>query len=214
MRGTIADVAPDLSAIAARVECSDHAAAIRPLPPTNVERNSVRGVPRQLLCREAFDSRMGQYARQRSGKTKAIGQHVFRARPAQLAPEKLIDIKNLAKERLSRRQVDIALFHRRASRKPASRSDVLLHARVIGGPVFLHHAIAICAAEVEDVMRILLEEREIVVHRLRNVVVDDARILPTPLRVEVRVSNDVKRGLFTEVRLGLNRTHKNNYQKQ
>jgi len=45
------------------------------------------------------------------------------------------------------------------------------------------------------------EEREVIVQRLRNVLVDDARILPTPLRVEMRVSDNVERRIFSEIGL-------------
>src|SRR5689334_4633958 len=75
---TLADVFSDLSAVTARIERSDHAAPVRPLPPADVPGNSARRlfdrtapahrrrrIPRQLLRRETFDSHMGQDARQR-----------------------------------------------------------------------------------------------------------------------------------------------------
>src|SRR4029079_12178120 len=113
-----------------------------------------------------------------------------------------IAVEYLPKDRLSRRRVYVALFHRRPRGTPATRGNIRLQARIIRRPVFLHHAITIRAAEVEDVMRILFEELEVIVHRLRKVFVDDARILPAPLRVEMRVSDDVKRRLFGEIGLG------------
>ena len=63
---------------------------------------------------------------------------------------------------------------------------------IVGRPILLHHAIAVCATEVEDVVRILFEERKVVVHRLRDVFVDDLRILPAPLRVEVGIGDDIR----------------------
>src|ERR1051325_8713433 len=213
--GTSTDVCLDLSAVTSGIQRCDYAAAVRSLPVTDVERNAARclldrawttgvrrGIPRELLCRESLDAGVREYARQRSRKTKTVGQHVLRARLAKLTLKETIAVKDLAKDRLRGRNVHVALFHRRARRKPATRGDVLLHTCVIRRPVFLHHAITIRAAEVEDVVRILLEEREVVVHRLRQVFVDDARILPAPLRVEMRVTDDVERGLFAEI--GLN----------
>src|SRR6185369_1943117 len=214
-RGAPADVFPDLSAITSRIQRGDHTATVRSLPIANVPRNTTRcffnrtwttntrrRVPRELLCRETLDARVREYAQQRSRKTKTVGQHVLRARLAKLTFKEAIAVKNLSKDRLRRRGVDVALLHRRARRKPATRRDVLLHARVVSGPVFLHHSITIRAAEVEDVVRILLEEREVVVHRLRKIFVDDARILPAPLRVEMRVTDDVERRLAAEIGLG------------
>ena len=48
-------------------------------------------------------------------------------------------------------------------------------------------------------MRILVEQFEVIVQRIGDLLVDDARILPTPLRVEMRVSDDVERRLFREI---------------
>jgi hypothetical protein len=49
-------------------------------------------------------------------------------------------------------------------------------------------------------MRILLEQRKIVAHSLGEVFLDDLRIFPTPLSVEVRVRDCVEDWFFGEVR--------------
>src|SRR6185369_10203639 len=106
----------DLSGVTAGIERRDHAASVRTLPPADVEWNAARcffdrtrttdkrrRVPREFLRRESLDARVGQDARQRSGKTETVGQHVLRAGLAELALEKFIAVKNLAKDRLRRR---------------------------------------------------------------------------------------------------------------
>src|SRR5215208_2070220 len=211
---TLADVFSYLTAITAGIQRRDNAATVRSQPVAYVKWNSARrlfdrtfatgrrgGIPGELLCRESFHARVRENARQRCRKTKTVRQHILGACLAKLALEKPVAIKDLSKDRFRGRNIDVALFHRRARGKPATRGNILLHARVIGRPVFLHHAITVRAAEVEDIIRILLKQREVVVHRLRDVVVDDAWILPTPLRVEMCVSNDVEGRLFGEIRL-------------
>src|SRR5437868_15074279 len=83
--------------------------------------------------------------------------------------------------------------------EPAPRCDVMLQGYVVGRIVLLHQAVPIGAAEIENVVRILLEEREIVPHRFREILPNNLRVLPPPLRVEMRVAHDVKRGLLREI---------------
>src|SRR6185369_10375150 len=169
---TLADVFSNLSAVTAGIERRNDATPVWSNPVTDIERNATRcfldrlaatdrrrRIPRELLCREAFQSGMRENARQRGGKTKTVRQHVLSASLAKLTLKKAIAVEYLAKDRLRRRRVDVALFHRRACREPTTGGDVLLQARVIGGPVFAHHVITIGAAEVEDIVRILVDQR-------------------------------------------------------
>ena len=73
---------------------------------------------------------------------------------------------------------------------------------VVGRVVLLHHAVAVGAAEVEDVVRVLLDQREVLAHRLREVLPDRRRVVPAPLGVEVRVADDVQRRVLREVGCG------------
>ena len=106
---------------------------------------------------------MRQDTGQRSRKTEAVRQHVFGAGFAEVGTEIFISVENLPEDRLRRRRVDITLLHGRACGEPFAGRDVLLHLGIIGGIVLLHQTITVCAAEIEDVMRIFLEEIEIVV---------------------------------------------------
>src|SRR5580692_5804016 len=99
---------------------------------------------------------MGQNARQRGRKPKAVGQHVFVARLAEFVAEILISVENLSEDSFSARQVHIALLYRRTGRVPLSRSYKLFQPGVILWIVLLHQAIAIRTGPIEDVMRILL----------------------------------------------------------
>src|SRR3954464_14716970 len=78
-------------------------------------------------------------------------------------------------------------------------SDFLFQPEEIFWVVFLHHAKAIRAAEVEDVMRILLKQREVVMQSGRQIFLDDLGILPSPLRIQVRVRHHKKSRLLSEV---------------
>ena len=77
-------------------------------------------MPGQLLRGKAFDSCMGQNTGQGCGKPEAIGQHIFGAGFVEVAAEILVAVKHLAKDRFSRRSVDVAFFHGGARGKPAA----------------------------------------------------------------------------------------------
>ena len=64
------------------------------------------------------------------------------------------------------------------------------------GIVFLHEAVTVRSAEIENIMRILFEEGEIILHGLANVFVDDLGILPSPFGIEVGVTDHIERGLL------------------
>ncbi len=76
-----------------------------------------------------------------------------------------------------------------------------LQLREIGGKILLHKPVAIGAAEIENVVGILIEKPEIILHRLAKVFVDDLGILPSPLRIEVGVTDHVESGLLAQVGL-------------
>ena len=209
---TLADVFAHLPAVAAGIERRDHAAPVRAFPKTDVERNAHRRVfrraraadarrrsPRQLLGRETLEAHVSEDARQRSGKTETVGQHIFGAGLAELSAKVLSAVKNLPDDRFGRRRVDVAFFHRRAGGKPTARGHVLFQLPIIFRPVFFHQAITIRAAEIENVVRILFKQREVVVHGLGQIFAYDLRILPAPLRVQVRIANDVKGWLLRQI---------------
>src|SRR5580658_11056674 len=83
--GIAAQIRRDVSTITPRIERSDHPVAIRPNPHPHVERyahGSVlgrnarpsrrRGSPSKFLRGKAFDAGVGQDARERGGKPKAV----------------------------------------------------------------------------------------------------------------------------------------------
>src|SRR5216684_8881863 len=75
----------------------------------------------------------------------------------------------------------------------------MLQRGVVGRVVLAHHPVTVGAAEVEDVVWILLEESEVVVHRVRQKFGDGAWVLPPPLRIEMRVADDVERRMLRQV---------------
>ena len=75
----------------------------------------------------------------------------------------------------------------------------MLKSGKIGGIVFLHQAIAVGAAEIEDVMRVLFKQGEIIVKSVAKVFVDDLGVFPAPLRIQVSVADDVQSRLRGQV---------------
>ena len=148
---------------------------------------------------ETFDSRMGEDAGKGSRKTKTIRQHVFVAGHAELFTKPVVAVKDLPNDRFGVGRIYVAFFHRRAGRKPATGGHVLLQPLKVGRIILFHHPITISASEVEDVMRILLEQRKVVAHRLGEIFLDDLRIFPTPFGVEVRIRNGVESRFFGEI---------------
>ena len=144
---------------------------------------------------------MRQNGRQRSRKSEAIGQHVFRAGLAEFLPEPIVAVQDLADDRLRTRSVHVALFHRRSGRKPAARIHVALDPRIIGGKVLLHETISVGAAEIENVVRIFVEQLEIILHGLADVFADDLGIFPSPLSVQVSVADHIKCRLLGQIGL-------------
>src|ERR1035437_7149914 len=123
---------------------------------------------------------MCQDAGQRCREAEAIGQHVLGAGLAEFGAEELLAVEDLADDALGIGRIDVALFPCRSGGKPAAFGDVLLHLGEIGRVVFLHHAVAIGAAEVEDVVRVLFEQVEIKQHRVLDVLADGGGVLPAP----------------------------------
>src|SRR5579864_9648850 len=109
---------------------------------------------------------MGQNAGQGSGKAETIRQHIFSARLAQLAAKELISVKHLAKNGFGGRRVDVALLHGGAGGKPAAGSYILFKFLEVGRVVLLHQPVAVRPAEIENVVRILLEQRKIAAQSL------------------------------------------------
>ena len=214
-RRRLAQVIENLAAVAERIQRGDNGPAIGAFPNTDVERNADRsflgrvrpayvrrGLPsrRKFLRRETFDAGVRENTGQRSGKSEAIGQHVFVAGHAELFAKPIIAIEDLTNDGFSVGRIHVAFFHRRAGGKPTAGRHVLFQSFEIRRVVLLHQTITICAGEVENVVRIFFKQREVVAHRLGEIFLNDLRIFPAPFGVEVRVTDDVERRLFRKVR--------------
>src|SRR5215510_9053975 len=138
---------------------------------------------------------MRENARQGSGETKTIRQHIFVTRNAKLFAKPVVAVKDLSDDRFCVWRVNVALFHRGTSRKPASSGDVLLQSLKVSRVILFHQAIAIGSGEVEDVARIFFKQHEIVPHRLGEVFLNDLWIFPAPFGIQMRITDNVERGL-------------------
>src|SRR6185312_11945540 len=77
--------------------------------------------------------------------------------------------------------------------------DVSAHPCVIGREILLHQPVAVASCPVEDVVRIAIDEIEVHPHGLEQIFADALRHLPSPLRVEMRVRNNVQRRCLRDV---------------
>src|SRR5579872_259075 len=144
---------------------------------------------------------MSKNGRQGCGKAKTVWQHVFRTRSSEFLSEPLIAIENYPNDCLSVGCVDIAFFHRGPRRKPTALSNIFLQLCEILRIILLHQTISIRPTKVKNIMGIFIEEHEIIFHRLPQVFVYDLRILPSPFRVQVGITHDVKAWLLRQIRL-------------
>ena len=78
-------------------------------------------------------------------------------------------------------------------------SDITLHSRIIGRKILLHQPVAIAAGEVEEVVRIFVDQDEVVFHRPTQIFIDDLRIFPAPFGIKMRVAYGVQRRLFAQI---------------
>src|SRR2546430_16898684 len=132
---------------------------------------------------------MRQNGRQGGRESEAVRQHEFGAGLAELLAKPVVTIEHLPDDRFGDRRVYVTFLHRRSRRIPTAGSDVPLQTRETGWVILLHQAVAICSRKVEDVMRILFKEGEVVAHGLGQILADDLRILPSPLGVEMGVGD-------------------------
>src|SRR6202011_5800728 len=127
---------------------------------------------------ESLHPGMSKNRRQRGWKSETIRQHVFRAGLAELFAKPVISVKNLPDDGLGAGCVHVAFFHRRSRREPSPLVHELLHLGEVCWIIFLHQTVSVGAAEIENVMRILIEKPEIIFHGLAKIFTDDLRILP------------------------------------
>jgi hypothetical protein len=136
---------------------------------------------------------VGKNAGQRCWKTEAIGQHVFFAGLAEIFPKIFIAVQNLAENSFRTGKIDVAFFDGRTCGKPSSLGDVLLQSGVVRREILLHQAIAICPGPIENVVGVSIDVVKVNPHRFEQVFADGLRELPSPLRIQMRVWNNIQR---------------------
>ena len=191
----------DASSVFRRVERRHDAFAVGALPEAYVERDAGGRAPREFLRGESFDARMGQYARHRGDEAEAVGQHVVDAAVAEFPLVVGVAVEDFADHRLGRGDVHLALLDAGASGDPPPLAHVAEHLGVEVGVVLLHHAVAACPREGEDVVGVLLEQVEVAFERAFEEDVDRLGIVPVPLRVQMHVTHGVERAPPVEVGL-------------
>src|SRR2546427_6088798 len=106
----------NLAALAERIQRGDNGPSVSAFPNADVEWNADgsflgrvwpadmgRGLPsrRKFLRRETFDAGVRENTGQRSGKSEAVGQHVFVAGHAELFAKPIIAIEDLTNDGFS-----------------------------------------------------------------------------------------------------------------
>src|ERR1700733_11286417 len=102
---------------------------------------------------------------------KAVRNHVLIAGFAKLRAKPIVAVENLADNAFGAGSIYVALFHRRASWEPPLLVNIFLESGKIGGEIFLHEAVTVGAAEVKNIMRIFIDECEVVLHGFADVLV-------------------------------------------
>ena len=186
-----AHVGHQVVVVGARVQGGRHLGAAHAAPHADVERHAVGRAPGQLLAREPGQPAVAHHRGQGVAEPEAVGQeHVHAALP-QLAVEPAVAVQHVSHQRLGRGHVGVDGVHPRAAHVPAARARVLLQAGVLGRVVFLHQLVAERALEAEHVVRVLLQQAEVVVERVAQVLVDGRLDRPAPLGVQMRGRDDV-----------------------
>ncbi len=199
-----AEVRADAAVVAARVHAGEHARAIRADPYAHVEREALRnlfqrlgaahigrGAPAEFLGGKTLHPRVREDAGQRGREAEAVGQHVLFAALAEGLAEVLVAVEDLANDGFGTGGVDVAFLDGGACGKPPTLRNVGFHAREVGREVLLHEAVTVGAREVEGVVRVLIEEAEVVFHGVTQILVDHLGILPAPLGIEMGIPDGV-----------------------
>jgi hypothetical protein len=139
--------------------------------------------------------------RQRRRESETVRKHVLSAGLSQLLAEPVIAVENLPDDGLGAGRIDVTFLHGGTCGEPSSLIDVRLQPGKIGGIIFLHEAVSVGAAKVEYIVRIFIEQLEIIFHRSANIFIDHLRIFPSPFRIEVSVADHVEGRLFGQVGL-------------
>src|SRR5262249_21647749 len=66
--------------------------------------------------------------------------------------------------------------------------------------ILLHQAVAVGAAEIENVVWVLFEQGEVVTHGFGKVLANYLRIFPTPLGIQMGVADNIERRLSAQIR--------------
>ena len=193
--------AADGPRVAAGIEGRDDGVSVRSFPEADVEGDAHGRAPGELLRGEPEKPAVGPDGGHAGREAEAVREDVIPALLAELGPEVVVAVQDLADHGLGGGHVHVPLVHGRAGHAPAAVPDVSLHLLVQLGVVFLHHGVPHRTREVEHVARVLLEEPEVIHQGLLDVLLDGHRVVPPPLGIQVGIAHGVQRLALREVRL-------------
>ena len=175
-----------------------NAAAINALPQSYSERITFItfverfGAPHQLLTREANQSTMSCKRRQGVGETEAVGQEHVCSLSTELLTVEILTKHKVAQHRLGRTDNRLVGIPRTTSYVPTALNYILFQFLVFQWVIFLHPSVLHCSFEVEYIIRILSEQRQVLVKGVSYVVSDSSLNIPIPLGIQVGIGHHIR----------------------
>ena len=179
----------DAAAIDALPEAHGEGVAFFPL----IERF---GAPLQFLRREADEAAVSRQCGQRVAESEAVGQEDVRALGVELRSVERLSEEHIPEPSLRRAHDGLVGIPAAACDVPPSVGDVVFQLLILLRIVLFHPRILHPALEVEHIVRILLEEEEVLRERVEDMVADSGLDVPVPLRVEMRIGHHIGFHLF------------------
>ncbi len=139
---------------------------------------------------------MGSDRRQCPAKTKTIWQEDIRALHSELFPVILLSEQNVADKRLGRRHQHIRCIPATAGDMPAAVPDILFHFFILRRIIFLHPGIFHTTFEVEHIVGIAFQQKQILTERIPNILFDRCLDIPVPLGIQMSVGYHIGLRLF------------------
>ena len=135
-------------------------------------------------------------SRQCPAKSETVGQEDVRAFHSEFLSVILLSQHNIADERFSRRYQSVRCVPATSGNVPAAFPDVLLHFFVLCRIVLLHPGIFHSAFKVEYIVRILFQQKQVLVDRVPYILFNGSLYIPVPLSVQMGICYHVGFRLF------------------
>ena len=134
---------------------------------------------------------MGGYGRKGPSETEAVRKEDVRPLHTELLPVEVLAVEDVPCKGFRGRDIGVRRIPGASGDMPPALPDVLFHQVILLREIFLHPRILYPALEIEDVVRIFLQEEKVPVHGLGDILADRPLDIPVPLGIKMRVGNKV-----------------------